>query len=398
MTLAGGAPAASAPAHAPIPRPWRFGRMAGFLYRQLGLSMGVARWYDYAFACLFTLLAMLVNYVFVDIRQRTPFPFFFAAVIGSGWLGGLWPAMLSIALSTAFALIYIVPRPIDSASNVLPVAIFAVTSGFIAWLSEKRVRFETVQKELLLREQQARKAAADRAAELDILNRELETRVRQRTAALSSMVKELEAFSYSVSHDLRAPLRSLDGFSQALLEDYEHALDEDGKQYLRRIRANSQKMGKLIDDLLQLSRVTRKELAHEEVDLSELAEEIVREWRSRDPERQVEVKIGPNMRVYGDPSLLRIALENLIANSWKFTRNRPHAQIEIGMVQHDGAPAYFVRDNGAGFDVRHAGKLFTAFQRLHHEYEFEGTGIGLATVQRVIRKHGGRVWAEGAVE
>ncbi len=219
----------------------------------------------------------------------------------------------------------------------------------------------------------------------------------ERTVALASTVKELEAFSYSVSHDLRAPLRSLDGFSQALLEDYENVLDDDGKQYLRRIRANSQRMGLLIDDLLQLSRITRKEVASEDVDLSSQAREIVEELQSREPERRVRVEITPGLSVRGDASLLRIALGNLIGNAWKFTGKRPDARIQFGSTVADGATAYFVRDNGAGFDMKHANKLFAAFQRLHQTYEFEGTGIGLATVQRIIRKHGGRAWGEGAV-
>lgn len=210
--------------------------------------------------------------------------------------------------------------------------------------------------------------------------------------------KELEAFSYSVSHDLRAPLRSIDGFSQALLEDYEDKLDEEGRDYLRRVRAASQRMAQLIDDLLNLSRVSRAELRFEEVNLSALAEGIVAELRNAEPERQVEFVVAQDVTAYGDPHLLEVVLENLLRNAWKFTSKHASARIEFGVTEGDGDSAYFVRDNGAGFDMSYAGKLFTPFQRLHAEAEFPGTGIGLATAQRVVHRHGGRVWAEGEVE
>ena len=359
------------------------------------MSLTSIRWQQLVLGAALAVVAMLVNVLIPDIRQRTSFPFFFAAVILAGSIGGLWPAVVATLLSTAFAAIYVAPHRISGLDDLLSITVFVLTSGLIAWLSESRLRSEAVQKGLLRSEQQARKAAANRAAEVDALNRGLEVRVRQRTAALASMVKELEAFSYSVSHDLRAPLRSLDGFSQALLEDYDHVLDDEGRKYLHRIRANSQQMGALIDALLQLSRITRKEIADEEVNLSELANGIVRELRSREPERQVSVNIAPSLAVRGDSSLLRIALSNLISNAWKFSKKRPDAQIDVGKLEENGTTTFFVRDNGAGFDMKYAQKLFVAFQRLHHGYEFEGSGIGLATVQRIIRKHGGRIWAEG---
>ncbi|HEY9602609.1 MAG TPA: PAS domain S-box protein, partial [Allocoleopsis sp.] len=231
------------------------------------------------------------------------------------------------------------------------------------------------------------------------LNATLECRVQERTAELEATNKELEAFSYSVSHDLRAPLRGIDGFSQALLDRYNDQLDDKGKHYLQRIRAGTQRMGELIDDLLQLSRVTRSEMHRTTVDLSAIAREIARELHSSQPERQVEFAIASELIVDGDARLLRIVLENLLNNAWKFTSSRSHACIELGvMLQSPAKPAYFVRDNGAGFDMAYVNKLFGAFQRLHSSTQFPGTGIGLATVQRIIHRHGGRVWAEGEVD
>ncbi|MBN1136893.1 MAG: PAS domain S-box protein, partial [Anaerolineae bacterium] len=223
----------------------------------------------------------------------------------------------------------------------------------------------------------------------------LEERVAERTAALAAVNRELEAFAYSVSHDLRAPLRSMDGFSQALLEDYADQLDAAGQDYLRRVRAGSQHMGQLIDDLLKLSRLTRFEMQQEKVDLSALAHEIAAELRRTQPERQVEFAIADGVVACGDTRLLRVVLENLLGNAWKFTGKQAHAKIEFGCAAEEGGPVYFVRDDGAGFDMAYAGRLFGAFQRLHSTAEFEGSGIGLATVQRITHRHGGRVWAEG---
>jgi len=210
--------------------------------------------------------------------------------------------------------------------------------------------------------------------------------------------RELEAFSYSVSHDLRAPLRSIDGFSQMLLEDYADKLDDKGKDYLRRIRAASQRMSQLINDLLTLSRISRADMHFEELNLTAMVEEITAELRQSQPERDVEFIIEPNVKAYGDSHLLRIVLENLLSNAWKFTSKHKSAIIEFGVKEHDGKTVYFVRDDGAGFDMAYVDKLFVPFQRLHEQDEFEGTGIGLATVQRIVHRHGGTVWAEGEVE
>ncbi|WP_428623870.1 sensor histidine kinase [Sedimenticola sp.] len=228
--------------------------------------------------------------------------------------------------------------------------------------------------------------------------RELNDRLSARSLALETTNRELEAFSYSVSHDLRAPLRAIDGFSRTLLNDYAGALDERGKDRLERVRAAAQRMARLIDDLLKLSRVSRAEIKHELVDISQIAHEVIAELVERDPERQVQVVIQPEMYAQGDARLLRVLMDNLLGNAWKFTSQSDRAEIVVGSEPgSESGCVYSVRDNGAGFDMAYAGKLFGAFQRLHDTREFPGTGIGLATAQRVITKHGGKIWAEGTV-
>jgi PAS domain S-box-containing protein len=209
--------------------------------------------------------------------------------------------------------------------------------------------------------------------------------------------QELEAFCYSVSHDLRAPLRGLDGFSQALVEDYGDKLDATGKDLLQRISDASRRMDRLIDDMLNLSRLTRSELHRRPVDLSEVAHEVADELRKRDPQRQVELRIADDLKADGDPDLLRVALENLLGNAWKYTSKQSQAVIEFDRRQTNGSPSFFIRDNGVGFDMQYVGKLFSPFQRLHGRNEFPGTGVGLATVQRIIHRHGGRAWAEAEI-
>ena len=239
--------------------------------------------------------------------------------------------------------------------------------------------------------------AASRA-EIHKLNAELEQRVIERTAQLEAANKELEAFSYSVSHDLRAPLRGIDGFSLALIEEYSDRLDATGQHYLQRVRAGSRHMAQLIEDLLNLSRVTRSEIHRVRVDLSALARTVIAELQRLHPERRVRAEIADGLVTHGDPGLLRAMFENLLGNSWKFTRKHEVATIEVGVTEREGERAYFVRDDGAGFDMAYANKLFRPFQRLHTMEDFEGTGIGLATVQRIVLRHGGRVWGEAAVE
>jgi len=235
-------------------------------------------------------------------------------------------------------------------------------------------------------------------AELEIsrLNAELERRVQARTAQLEATNQELEAFAYSVSHDLRAPLRGIRGFSEVLLEHHADRLDADGQALLRRACEAAQRMNRLIDDLLKLSRLGQSELRWRQVELSALAESITAELRKAEPARTVEVAIEPNLRAGGDERLLGIVLDNLLRNAWKFTSRQPQARIEFGFTDKP-EPAFFVRDNGVGFDLAHAGKLFGVFQRLQSASDFAGTGIGLATVQRIVKRHRGRVWATGVV-
>ena len=225
----------------------------------------------------------------------------------------------------------------------------------------------------------------------------LEELVKERTTQLEYANKELEAFAYSVSHDLRAPLRGMDGFSQALIEDYGEKFDDTGKDYLRRVRAAAARMSDLIDDLLELSRVGRSEMHVQSVNLSSLVEEIAAELKRTDPERTVHFVIEKGIQATADPRLLKIVLENLVGNAWKFTGKSAHASIEFGKMQIEGRNTCFIRDNGVGFDMQYAKKLFGAFQRLHTTSEFPGTGIGLATVQRIVHRHGGRVWATSAI-
>jgi signal transduction histidine kinase len=226
---------------------------------------------------------------------------------------------------------------------------------------------------------------------------DLERRVRQRTAELEAVNRELDAFSHSVAHDLRAPLRSIDGFSQALLDDYADKLDDEGRKYLKRVRESAQYMARLIDDLLALSRVSRGELRRKRIDLSGLARGSVARLEPTPGDRRIEISIQEGVVALADATLLGVVLDNLIGNAWKFTAKKPLARIEFGVEAAEHPPAFFVRDNGAGFDMAHANKLFGLFQRLHSAQEFQGTGIGLATVQRIILRHGGRVWAKAAV-
>jgi PAS domain S-box-containing protein len=238
----------------------------------------------------------------------------------------------------------------------------------------------------------ARKRAEE---EVRRLNDELELRVRQRTAELEASTQELDAFAYSVSHDLRAPLRSLEGFSQVLLEDYAAALAEEAQGYLRRIQANVGRMAQMIDDLLHLSRATRSQLRRDRFDLTALAREVAAEVA--DPAGSVTWNISDDMTAQGDPHLVRLVLQNLLGNAWKFTSQVEHPAITVTAHPQSGVEVFEVRDNGAGFDMKYADKMFDPFQRLHSAGEFEGTGIGLAIVHRVITRHGGRIVAEGAV-
>jgi len=252
-------------------------------------------------------------------------------------------------------------------------------------LSLLRIAFEMLKREIT--------EHTNAEIRIQTLNENLEKNVHH----LGSLNKELEAFSYSVSHDLRTPLRALDGYSKELLENLGGRLDAQNQSDLNRIRAAAARMGQLIDDLLDLSRLARTELAREDINLGAAADKIVQEFQKARPERQAEFVIAPDLNVKGDPKLLQIVLQNLLENAWKFTEKRPVSKIELGATERDGQRVFFVKDNGAGFDMAYVGKLFGAFQRLHDSDEFPGTGIGLATVQRIINRHGGTIWAEAKV-
>ncbi|QMV20271.1 hypothetical protein GOB94_06965 [Granulicella sp. 5B5] len=273
---------------------------------------------------------------------------------------------------------------------LLDFVLLVVAFEFLIRLSKERETIEANNEEIAMLN-----------GELKLANTELEDRVALRTRELEVSNQELEAFSYSVSHDLRAPLRTIDGFSLALQEDFADKLNDEGLDYISRVRAGVQRMGTLIDALLQLSRVTRSEVQAEEVDLSGLATSVLQDLQAADPGRSVTCVVQPGIHVRGDARLLRIALENLMGNAWKFTSKVADPRIEFGTRRGDGEDigrtVYFIKDNGAGFDMQYVDRLFTAFQRLHGDRDFKGSGIGLATVFRIIRRHHGSIRAQGEI-
>jgi light-regulated signal transduction histidine kinase (bacteriophytochrome) len=243
-------------------------------------------------------------------------------------------------------------------------------------------------------DEQVLQALVASQAEIQRMNADLEARVTERTQQLEAANRELESFAYAVSHDLRAPLRSLSGFSQILRESSTGELDDKARHYLQRIHESSLRMSSLIEDLLGLSRITRSEFLLRDGNLSQIAADSAATIRERHPQRAVAIKIAPDMPLAGDLRLLRVAMDNLIDNAFKYTAHTDLAEIEIGVQASEGGPVYYVRDNGVGFDMQYAGKLFAPFQRLHSEAQFPGTGIGLVTVQRILARHGGRIWVE----
>lgn len=319
------------------------------------------------------------------------------------WLGGL----LILALALVAALVgQRLARPVDAlvryaqrvgSGDLRPPSLPRTSTTEMTRIGEAFTRMvEDLRQTLASRDAFSREVEERKRVEQEL--RAAREAAEQSALRLEVINKELESFSYSVSHDLRAPLHSIDGFSKILLKTQAAKLDERGRDMLERMRAAAQRMAQLIDDMLTLSRISRSQLERETFDLSALALEVVAPLREAEPERELEVVIQPGVQAHGDPKLIRIVLDNLFNNAWKFTSKTPGARIEFGFDTQSGRPEYFVRDNGAGFDMAYAGKLFGAFQRLHQPAEFPGSGIGLATVARVIHRHGGEVRAQGAVD
>jgi len=342
------------------------------------------------------------------LGERNIFMFFVIASFVAAWHGGVWSG---IAAALAGYLVanycFVEPRwtflPLFKAGRTDLIGYFSITGTAIVLLEALHRANRDAEKAMLLAESRGERLRSgmdeiEKAnTEIRRLNAELEQRVRDRTAELEAVNRELEAFSYSVSHDLRAPVRSITAFSQAVLEDYQDKLDEEGVKYLRFAADAGKRMNVLIEDLLNLSRVTRVELIRGEVDLSALAQGVVANLRKQEPQCVVEVDIAPDLRVQADLGLLRIALENLFGNAWKFTSRTSKAKINLSSIDENGAVLFFIRDNGVGFDTAHAHRLFGVCQRLHSAQQFPGSGVGLATVKRIFNRHGGKIWAEAKV-
>lgn len=318
-------------------------------------------------------------------------------------IAGVIAIDLTLILGLYVLLRWLVLEPIRSIQRFASDAEADIDQGVPALLDGKRfvgeleqLRAAVVELVRVLAERYGALLLSQR--EIGELNASLERRVADRTNQLDVANKELQAFSYSVSHDLRAPLRGIDGWSQALQEDCGDQLDATGHEYLQRVRHEAQRMGELIDDLLRLSRVTQSELVRERINVSAMAHEVVAALARQSPQRKVAVSIEAGLVAEADPGLLRVVLENLLGNAWKFTSKTSNATIELGHRVHDDVSIFHIRDNGAGFDMAYADKLFTAFCRLHRSSDFAGTGIGLATVNRIIHRHGGRIWAQAQVD
>ncbi|MDB6064542.1 MAG: hypothetical protein JWR26_750 [Pedosphaera sp.] len=311
------------------------------------------------------------------LGYRPPMSLFVAASLGAAWYGGLGPGLLALVAGFLVGDFFFVP-PLHRLGSY-STSDFALLMGYSIVSSIGLAAINNLH-------QARRREEKDKE-----LNKELERRVRERTA-------ELEAFCYSVSHDLRSPLRSIASFTQILKEEHEQQFDPESREMVQFIIESAQRMDRLILDLLDLSRLSRTDMEPQSVDLSAMAEGIVAAIRQTDPTRAVDFVIAPHLVAMGDKELLHIVLENLIENAWKFIDRRQRGRIEFGIEQQpDGRQAYFVRDNGAGFDMAYAGKLFGVFERLHNSAEFPGNGIGLAMVRRIIERHGGSVWATGAL-
>jgi signal transduction histidine kinase len=363
----------------------------------------------YGFAAAAVTIAFLSRLAFHSfLGERLPFASFMFAVVLTAWYSGFIPSLLAVFAGYCLAAWFFLP-PADSltlntqthiisAFSYIVLGLTSVIFGRAMHLARERADANALEALGHLKKLEAEVTERRRAEdEIRRLNAELEKRVDQRTAELVDTNRELESFTYSVSHDLRAPLRHMDGYAQLLEEEYGAKLPEEGRDFTHRIRQASQNMGRLVDDLLNLSRVGKKELACQQVELRPLIQDIVKELNEEAPQRRINWKIDALPSVECDAGLMKLAFTNLLANSVKYTRGREEARIEVGQMADNSEPVFFVRDNGVGFNMKYVSKLFGVFQRLHRSEEFEGTGVGLATVARVVHKHGGRVWAEGKI-
>jgi signal transduction histidine kinase len=352
--------------------------------------------YGLAFCSL--AIALLTALLADHFGVRVELPLFLFAITVTAWYAGSGPAVVAVVLSILFFDYYFVEPRYSFYVTVSDVPYFIVFTAFaslVAWFSAVRRRVEIQLRQARDKLQNEVEEKSRLLGDIQALNQ----RLAQHSAALESSNKELEAFSYSISHDLRAPLRHLAGFAELLRKSTAGSLNEKNARYVTMIVEAAQRMGSLIDDLLAFSRISRAEAHNAPVSLDQLVQEAIAEVRQDASSRNIAFKIDPLPPWYGDRVMLRQALVNLIANAVKFTRTRPQAEIEVGCSEHkNGQVVVFVRDNGVGFDMKYSNKLFGVFQRLHSQEEFEGTGIGLATVQRVIHRHGGQVWAEGKVD
>jgi signal transduction histidine kinase len=378
----------------------------------LDLRAGPSTLRRYLFAATAVLIAFLIRYALDPLLQHSTnkhvFLTFIVATTLTAWYSGYVPSVLTFIAGFLLADYYFLDphysfrlSPVDFLQTVLPPLLVSMTiilfgrSMHLARETANAHAREAIDNQKKLEVEVVERKRAE--AEVRRLNTDLEKRVQARTAELLAINQELESFTYSVSHDLRAPLRHVDGYAQMLLQEFGPQLDPEALKLAEKIRWGSQNMGRLVDDLLNLSRVGKQALTARRVSLSSLITEALAEIKPEIGERRVEWKIGALPSVDGDPGLLRLVFVNLLSNAVKYTRPREVAMVEVGATVAKGEPAVFVRDNGVGFNMKYCGKLFGVFQRLHRAEDFEGTGVGLATVARIIHKHGGKIWAEAEV-
>jgi signal transduction histidine kinase len=362
---------------------------------------------DVAYGLLLSIVtvtaAAVIRVAFLgSLGEAVAFLTFYPAVIIAALFGGIWAGLLSTALSS-IAADYFLFNPVRKFAltdpvDILALTIFVLSCTGISIIIEIMRRSRT---ELIFHKENLEELVKTRTAELEkeiVERKRAEEALQRHSEELAAANKELESFSYSVSHDLRAPLRAIKSLSEILVEDYSDKFNEDVKDLLKRITASTEKMSVLIDDMLSLAKISRETMNCREIDLGPIAESVVNELRQVEPQRNIEIKIAAALSVFADAQLMRIALSNLIGNAWKYTGRNPSARIEIGTMTTENELIFFVRDNGTGFPMSLAHKLFQPFQRLHSASQFPGTGIGLATVHKIILRHGGRIWAESEVD